>query len=175
MGDEKKLKILMLEDNQDDVLLIEHVLRKNKLPFIHTSVDTRDEFREAIQQFQPDVILSDHGMPGFNSREALKICLAERPSAPFILVTGTVTDEYAISCLNNGADDYILKSNLSRLPMAIRSAVRKRKLERMKREARHALRKQNEELMKVNKELDNFVYSVSPCLDDRPAAAGERR
>jgi signal transduction histidine kinase len=164
MGDEKRLKILMLEDNQDDVLLIEHVLRKNKLPFVHTSVDTRDEFREAIRQFQPDVILSDHGLPGFNSREALKICLAERPSAPFILVTGTVTDEYAISCLNNGADDYILKSNLSRLPTAIRSAVRKRKLERMKREARHALRKQNEELMKVNKELDNFVYSVSHNL-----------
>jgi signal transduction histidine kinase len=164
MGDEKKLKILMLEDNQDDVILIEHVLRKNKLPFVHTSVDTRDEFRAAIRQFQPDVILSDHGLPGFNSREALKICLAERPAAPFILVTGTVTDEYAISCLNNGADDYILKSNLSRLPMAIRAAVRKRKLERMKREARHALRKQNEELMKVNKELDNFVYSVSHNL-----------
>jgi len=164
MGDEKKLKILMLEDNQDDVLLIEHMLRKNKLPFIHTAVDTRDEFREAIRQFQPDVILSDHGLPGFNSREALKICLAERPSAPFILVTGTVTDEYAISCLNNGADDYILKSNLSRLPMAIRAAVRKRKLERMKREARHALRKQNQELLKVNKELDNFVYSVSHNL-----------
>jgi len=164
MGDEKKLKILMLEDNQDDVILIEHVLRKNKLPFIHESVDTRDEFREAIRQFQPDVILSDHGLPGFNSREALKICLAERPTAPFILVTGTVTDEYAITCLKDGADDYILKSNLSRLPTAIRSAVRKRKLERMKREARHALRKQNEELLKVNKELDNFVYSVSHNL-----------
>jgi signal transduction histidine kinase len=66
--------------------------------------------------------------------------------------------------LRNGADDYILKSNLSRLPTAIRGAVRKRKVEKLKREARHALRRRNEELLKVNQELDNFVYSVSHNL-----------
>lgn len=154
----------MLEDSEHDVILIERVLRKDNLHFEHKSVDTRDEFNEAIDKFRPDVILSDHGLPGFNSREALKICVKERPSTPFILVTGTVSDEYAIACLRDGADDYILKSNLSRLPSAIRSAVRKRQLEKLKREARHALRRQNDELMKVNKELDSFVYSVSHNL-----------
>jgi signal transduction histidine kinase len=63
-----------------------------------------------------------------------------------------------------GADDYILKSNLSRLPAAIRTAMKGRRLETLKREARRALRKQNDELMKVNKELDSFVYSVSHNL-----------
>lgn len=161
---ERMLKILMLEDSEDDVGLIEHVLRKDNLAFVRECVDTREEFNEAIVRFKPDVVLSDHGLPGFNSREALKICLSERASTPFILVTGTVSDDYAISCMRAGADDYVLKSNLARLPSAIRSAVRKRRIEKLKREARYALRKQNNELLKVNQELDNFVYSVSHNL-----------
>jgi signal transduction histidine kinase len=164
MDSEKKIKILMLEDNENDVVLIERVLRKDNLNFDSERVDTRDEFDEAIRRFKPDVVLSDHGLPQFNSREALKICLRERMFMPFILVTGTMSDEFAISILRDGADDYILKSNLSRLPSAIRRAMKERKLERLKREARHALRSQNRELLKVNKELDNFVYSVSHNL-----------
>src|ERR1041385_2749589 len=106
----------MLEDSEDDMALIHRALRKDNLVFVNERVDTRDEFTEAIHRFQPDVVLSDHGLPGFNSREALSISLREIPSTPFILVTGTVSDEYAVSCLRDGADDYILKSNLVRLP-----------------------------------------------------------
>ena len=154
----------MLEDSEDDAALIQRELRKDKLDFIAECVDTESEFRNAMDRFRPDVVLSDHGLPGFNSREALKICLKERALTPFILVTGTVSDDYAVSCLRVGADDYILKSNLVRLPAAIRSAVKKRKLEKLKRDTRHTLRKQNEELLKINHELDNFVYSVSHNL-----------
>lgn len=161
---EKAIKILMLEDNKDDVKLIEHTLQRSAVPFVAAHVDTKIEFTNALHSFQPDVILSDHGLPQFNSREALKICMREGSSAPFILVTGTMSDEFAISCLNEGADDYILKSNLSRLPMAIRIAMKSRKLDKLKKEARHALRKQNQELLRVNMELDNFVYSVSHNL-----------
>lgn len=154
----------MLEDSEDDAVLIQRVLRKDNLSFVAECVDTETEFRNAIDTFQPDVVLSDHGLPGFNSREALKICLKARALTPFILVTGTVSDDYAVACLREGADDYILKSNLTRLPAAIRSALKKRKLEKLKRDARHTLRKQNEELIKINQELDNFVYSVSHNL-----------
>jgi signal transduction histidine kinase len=164
MDDKKELKILLLEDNLDDVSIIEHVLRKENLHFTSQCVDTREEFNDAIRMYRPDVVLSDHGLPGFNSREALKICLAEARHVPFILVTGTVSEEYAVSCLHDGADDYILKSNLSRLPTAIVNAVKKRKIERLKRKARLELKRQNIELLKVNKELDSFVYSVSHNL-----------
>jgi len=161
---EKKLKILMLEDNPEDAFLIERVLRKDNMVFVAERVDTREEFVESIGRFQPDVVLSDHGLPRFNSREALRISLKERATAPFILVTGTMSDEIAISCLREGADDYILKGNLSRLPSAIRRAIKERRLEKLKREARFALRQQNRELVKVNSELDKFVYSVSHQL-----------
>lgn len=164
MEAEKKLKILMLEDNPEDAFLIERVLRKDNMVFVAERVDTREEFCESIDRFQPDVVLSDHGLPRFNSREALKISMKQRAAAPFILVTGTMSDEIAISCLREGADDYILKGNLSRLPSAIRRAIKERRLERLKREARYALRKQNIELVKVNSELDKFVYSVSHNL-----------
>ena len=164
MEAEKKLKILMLEDNPEDAFLIERVLRKDNMVFVAERVDSREEFCESIERFQPDVVLSDHGLPRFNSREALKISLKERATAPFILVTGTMSDEIAISCLREGADDYILKGNLSRLPSAIRRAIKERRLEKLKREARYALRQQNRELVKVNSELDKFVYSVSHNL-----------
>lgn len=154
----------MLEDNEDDVALIERVLRKEKLSFINHQVDSKEEYCEAINTFQPDIVLSDHGLPGFNSLEALKICLKKPVSTPFILVTGTLSDDLAIACLREGADDYILKANLSRLPLAILSAVKKHRLERLKHEARHALRQQNQKLLKTNTELDNFVYSVSHNL-----------
>lgn len=161
---DEQLKILLLEDNEDDAHLIERVLRRGQITFSYQRVDKRDEFIVALRDFQPDVILSDHGLPGFSSHEALRLSSQERSGVPFILVTGTVSDEYAISCLRLGIDDYILKSNLARLPIAIRSAIKKRALEKLKRNARHELRSQFNELLKVNKELDNFVYSVSHNL-----------
>lgn len=154
----------MVEDNEDDLELIERALHKGNLSFVNECVDTLEEFIEALIRFKPDIVLSDHGMPEFNSFEVLNACIKEHANIPFILVTGTVSDDYAISCLKNGVDDYILKSNLSRLPVAVQSAMKNRGIEKLKREAEIALRKQNEELLRVNKELDNFVYSVSHNL-----------
>ncbi len=161
---EKELKILVLEDLQDDVGLIERTLSKQGLSFVTHRVDTREEFTEALHAFNPDVILSDHALPQFNSLEALLICQNNSLNVPFILVTGTVSEEFAVSCLKQGADDYVLKSNLVRLPSAIQNALRQRHHEQKRIKAERALRKQNEELVKINKELDSFVYSVSHNL-----------
>ncbi len=164
MDSQQVLRILLLEDSPEDALLVQKVLRNDNLNFVTACVDTEPEFRAAIRSFEPDVVLSDHGLPGFNSIDALKICQQERTLTPFILVTGTMSDDYAVACLREGADDYILKTNLTRLPSAIRSALKKRRLEKLKRLARHALRKQNAELLKINQELDNLVYAVSHNL-----------
>jgi signal transduction histidine kinase len=164
MNSDKELKILMLEDLQDDVGLIERTLKKQGIQFVSKRVDTRDEFVEALDAFDPDVILSDHALPQFNSLEALTICRNQHIDIPFILVTGTVSEEFAVSCLKQGADDYVLKSNLVRLPSAIQNALKQRHHEHKRKKAEKALRKQNEELVKINKELDSFVYSVSHNL-----------
>jgi signal transduction histidine kinase len=161
---ENQLKILMLEDLEEDVGLIEHTLHKQGISFVSKRVDTRDEFIHALDTFTPDVILSDHALPQFNSLEALTICRKQHVEVPFILVTGTVSEEFAVSCLKQGADDYVLKSNLVRLPSAIQNALKQRHHDTKRKKAELALRKQNEELVKINKELDSFVYSVSHNL-----------
>jgi signal transduction histidine kinase len=160
----ESLRILMLEDVPDDVGLIERTLKKQKLDFVGMRVDTKDEFVGALTEFKPDLILSDHVLPQFNSLEALSICQRSGLNIPFILVTGTVSEEFAVSCLKQGADDYVLKSNMVRLPSAIQNALRQRLLESNRRDDEQQLRKQNEELTKINKELDSFVYSVSHNL-----------
>jgi signal transduction histidine kinase len=161
---EKELRILMLEDVEDDAGLIERVLKRNGLSIKTMRVDKRDEFVDALENFDPDVILSDHALPQFNSIDALTICKKQNVNVPFILVTGTVSEEFAVSCLKQGADDYVLKSNLTRLPTAIHNSIRQRGDEHKRKRAEKALRKQNEELVKINKELDSFVYSVSHNL-----------
>lgn len=161
---ERELKILMLEDQEEDAGLVDRALQKENVHFTRVRVDTREEFVHALDTFQPDVILSDHALPQFNSIEALKICQARKMDVPFILVTGAVSEEFAVNCLKRGADDYVLKSNLSRLPLAIRYALRQHRYEHNRHVQETMLRKQNEELVKINHELDSFVYSVSHDL-----------
>lgn len=162
--DSKPLKILMLEDVDEDAGLVKRTLSKEGWIFETHRVDTRAEFVQALREFPADVILSDHRLPQFNSFEALKLCKRLNIQVPFILVTGTVSEEFAVNCLKQGADDYVLKSNLARLPNAILNALRQRRSDVDRKNADRALRKQNEELAKINKELDSFVYSVSHNL-----------
>ncbi len=158
---EKDLKVLVLEDMPEDLELIEWTLKKAGIKCVTKRVDTKEEFIEALHTYPADVILSDHSLPQFNSAEALKICRSQGIQIPFILVTGAVSEEFAVNSLKQGADNYVLKSNLARLPSAIQSALKQREDEKAKLEAKDALLHQNEELTKINKELDSFVYRVS--------------
>lgn len=165
------LSILILEDVPDDVHLIERALRRENINFTSRRVEYREEFIQALETEEPDVILSDHGLPQFNSIEALKVCRNMKVRAPFILVTGTVSEEFAVTCLKQGADDYVLKSNLSRLASAIINALSHKEEEQRRKIAEREILRQNVRLLraneiisKANNELDHFVYSVSHNL-----------
>ncbi|HET9486438.1 MAG TPA: response regulator, partial [Chryseosolibacter sp.] len=158
------LKILSLEDLEDDFDLITRALKKSSMDFTARRVDSKEGFSNALDEFGPDVILCDHSLPQFNSNEALRIFHQRKLQIPFILVTGAVSEEFAVSSLKHGADDYVLKSNLARLPNVINHALKQKASEREKVEAARALARQNEALIKINKELDSFVYSISHNL-----------
>jgi signal transduction histidine kinase len=160
----KDLRILVLEDMEEDLEIVEYALEKAGMHFQTRRVDTKEEFIDALQTYHADVILSDHFLPTFNSLEALAITREAGIQTPFILVTGAISEEFAVNTLKQGADDYILKSNLTRLPSAIVNAMKQREAEAEKAKANEALRTQYEELVKINKELDSFVYSVSHNL-----------
>lgn len=141
---ENVLKILMLEDSAEDAEFIQMYLQRGGLRFDVTLVDTKEEFIEAIDKQTFDVILSDHQLPQFNSMLALQIRNSKTMLTPFLLVTGTVSEEYAVSIIKEGANDYILKDRLQRLPTAIMQAIEKQKNLREKLKAEEELVKSNE-------------------------------
>lgn len=158
------LRILCLEDDDEDFEFINDILERSGLRAITQRVDTKEKYLKALTEYNPDVILSDHALPLFDSTEALNLCRLSRLQVPFILVTGAVSDEFAVKCMKLGADDYILKSNLSRLPSAIENALKHKETEKSKLKAVIELASQNDELIKINKEVDSLVYSVSHNL-----------
>jgi len=124
-----KIKILHLEDEQSDALLISHSLRKRKLESEIVVADSKENFLLALDEFDPDIILADHSLPSFNSCEALELLEKFKKSIPVILVTATMTDEFAVDIIKKGAKDYILKDRLERLPSAIENVLRTHRLE----------------------------------------------
>jgi signal transduction histidine kinase len=119
----RKIKILHLEDLPFDVEMVERVLRKSSINFEKVVVDNKADFEQALEEFIPDIILSDHSLPSFNSEAALKMVKQKSPNTPFILVTATVPEAYAINVVGQGAIDYLIKTNLLRLPAAIFAAL----------------------------------------------------
>jgi len=164
----EQLKILLLEDSANDAGLILKALTNAGLKFINKIVDERIGFEHAINHFVPDVILSDHALPAFNSMEALKIVRQNKNYIPFILVTGQVSEEFAVECMKAGADDYILKSSLIRLPSAIEKVITKKEIENEKIRIELLHQKfqndSSEKLKKANIELQQFAYIVSHDL-----------
>ncbi len=120
----------MLEDSHTDAELVQRVLRKENFPAVFHLAMTQPDFIQALDHFRPDVILADNSLPQFDAAEALRIVRKREEQVPFIMVTGTVSEEFAARIIKEGADDYILKDRLIRLPSAIDAAVRQRQYER---------------------------------------------
>ncbi|HWA34589.1 MAG TPA: response regulator, partial [Cyclobacteriaceae bacterium] len=165
--EQKVLRILWVEDREDDVMIAERELRDSGLSFRTHRVLTREEFIAAINDFQPNIILSDHSLPQFDSSEAFAIYNEMKLAIPFILVTGTVSEEFAVNCIKLGVDNYVLKSNLSRLPSAILNALHEREIAKANQEKSESIARQNEilenEVRKRTQELieqKNFADSV---------------
>ncbi len=118
------LKVLMVEDLAEDAELLIREMRSRGLKVAGRRVETSSDFEQALETFQPDLILSDYTLPGFHGTEALEIALRKRPDTPFIFVSGTIGDERAIQALKLGATDYVLKDNRVRLVPAIERAIR---------------------------------------------------
>ena len=127
-----ELEILILEDEISDAELIKKFLERSGLIFNSILASDKNEFIEAINKNKFDVILADNSLPQFNSVDALKLLKEKNEDTPFILVTGTVSEEFAVNILQQGADDYILKGNIKRLPTAISTAIEKLKIKRGK-------------------------------------------
>ena len=119
----KRLRILLLEDEPGDAALIERELRKGGLTFTLKRVETEAGFRQALDGAW-DLILSDHDLPSFDGMSALVIAREKAEHVPFIFVTGSVGEEVAIRSLRDGATDYVRKQRLSALVAAVERALK---------------------------------------------------
>lgn len=119
-----EIRVLLVEDVATDAELLLRELRRAGLAVKATRVETQPELRIQLEQFAPDIVLSDFTMPRFDGLSALAVSRETNPDVPFIFVSGTMGEENAVRALKSGATDYVLKSNLLRLPSAVERAVR---------------------------------------------------
>jgi diguanylate cyclase (GGDEF)-like protein/PAS domain S-box-containing protein len=160
------IKVLLAEDVATDAELELRELKRAGLKVSPLVVDTEGAFRDAIASFRPDVILSDFSMPSFDGMSALAIAREACPDVPFIFVSGTLGEEYAIRALKNGAVDYVLKGNLLRLPSTVERAIQEARAEAERRRTETELNATRERLASIFHTLRDVLWSLDPASGD---------
>jgi PAS domain S-box-containing protein len=148
MSKNVSLKVLILEDRPVDAELVLYELKRSGYLCTSVKVDTREDYLKAIED-RPDIILADYSLPQFTALEALHLLQDRGLDIPFIVVTGTISEEAAVETMVQGAADYLLKDRLGRLSQAIQRALQQKALRDEKREADKALRLSEEKFSKA--------------------------
>src|SRR3984957_12043694 len=138
------LRLLMVEDSEDDAALLLRELKRGGYDVTHQRVDTATDMLSALYSQTWDIVISDHSMPHFTGIEALHVLRSKGSQLPFIFVSGTIGEETAVTALKNGAQDYLMKTNLGRLIPAIQRELR----EAEQRQERERLERQVQQLHK---------------------------
>ncbi|WP_447979816.1 PAS domain S-box protein [Candidatus Nitrospira bockiana] len=152
------LRILHLEDNDQDAELITSKLATEGLTCEIVRVQTREEFLAKLSQREPHLILADYTLPAFDGLSALNLVRARDPDIPFIFVSGTIGEESAVVTLHCGATDYVVKGRLSRLAPAVRRALREAEQRAERRRADEALRISEERFRLVARATNDAVW-----------------
>lgn len=139
----ESVRILILEDEPLDAELEIRELRRAGLAPEWTRVETESDFADRLRTFEPELVLADFSLPGWNGLAALRRLREQGIELPFIVVTGSLDEETAADCIKAGADDYVLKERLARLPYAVRSAREAWATRVARRRAEDALRLRN--------------------------------
>ncbi|MCU7810112.1 MAG: EAL domain-containing protein [Candidatus Thiodiazotropha sp. (ex Notomyrtea botanica)] len=135
-----RLRLLLAEDSEDDALLLLHHLKKDRWEIEHyLRVDSPETMQVALDDGNWDLVITDHNMPSFNSEEALRLIRKNNSDIPVIIVSGSIGEELAVSMMKNGAADYIMKNNLTRLGAAIERELHEAKSRAARRHAEDQL------------------------------------
>src|ERR1700758_2638512 len=131
------LRVLVIEDSEDDAKLIVRELKSGGYDVKYQRVDSSTAVCRACDSQEWDLIISDYSMPHFSGTDALKLVRSKHLEMPFIFVSGTIGEETAVAAMKNGAQDYLIKGNLKRLMPAVQRELRE-----------HEQRKERERLQK---------------------------
>ena len=148
MENDQTLNVLMLEDNRDDAELVARRLQRAGFLLSWQRVETEQTYLEHLHP-DLDLILADFTLPQFNTIKALTQLQERELDVPFIIVSGTIGEEAAVEAMRRGATDYLLKDRLSRLPDAVRRALKERELRRERKQAQEELRQTKERYQRL--------------------------
>ena len=160
----KPLRVLIVEDSENDTLLLLRELKRAGYEPSHERVYTAPDMKTALDKQHWDVIISDFVMPQFSGLEALKLVQEKKLDIPFIITSGKISDETAVISMKAGAADYIMKDNLARLGPAIERELQEKIVRGEREKTSKALREREEELIilkKIDQLKDEFIGLVS--------------
>ncbi len=143
------LKILQLEDFPEDGDLLDRELRRAGIQFASKRVDNEKDFRRALEDWAPELVLADYSLPAFDGRRALELVREADSNLPFIFVSGAIGEEAAVELLRNGATDYVFKNRLFRLGPAVKRAMSEIAERRQRLRAQEALKRSEEQYRRL--------------------------
>ena len=162
---EDQIKILHLEDNENDSILIQFNLDREIQNYQYFFADNERDFLAHLSGQKIDIILSDYSLPTYSGSEALALARDKYPQIPFVFVSGTMGEEAAIESLLNGAVDYVLKNKLERLGSAVRRALRESRLRMEYQKAIDNLRFQEEQYRSLVEGMNEGIMLTD--IDDK--------
>jgi serine phosphatase RsbU (regulator of sigma subunit) len=130
----EKLHILILEDVPTDAELVKLELEKANMSFLSKRVETRTDFLKALNDFAPDLIISDYILPQFDGMSALRLAREHAPQVPVIMATVPINEETAVECMKAGAADYVIKDRLARIAPAVKTVLENARSRREKKQ-----------------------------------------
>ncbi len=158
----KPIRILHIEDSPDDAELILRALVRDGWEPESYRIETADSMRQALQEKPWDIILSDYSLPGFSGLAALEILKESGLDLPFIIVSGAIGEETALEAIKAGANNYIMKNRLHRLPLAMERELNDAAARRDARKANELLKENRKQLAQALEmaHLGYWVYDV---------------
>src|SRR5574341_1888023 len=147
----RPLRVLIIEDSEDDTELLLRELRRGGYEVEFERVETADSLRSALTQKMWDLILSDYTMPQFRAPQALEVLKASGLDLPFIIISGTIGEETAVTALKAGANDFLIKGKFARLGPAIERELREAETRRERKRAEEALREKERLLFEAQR------------------------
>ncbi|CAN2043758.1 hypothetical protein GMMP13_1120023 [Candidatus Magnetomoraceae bacterium gMMP-13] len=157
----KYLRVLIVEDSEDDALLLVRHLKRTGYELDFQRVEMPEEMEEALDKKEWDIVIADYSMPYFSAPGALELLKKKKLDLPFIIVSGTIGEETAVTAMKSGAHDYIMKGNMARLIPAIDRELREAEVRKKRRKAEEELIAAHQRLMDIIEFLPDATFVIN--------------